>query len=270
MLRSGPTGSRLEARTSADILVLDSIGSTNAEARRRAEAGEAGPLWIAARRQTEGRGRRGRAWETAGGNLAATLLLTTDKPPAEAAQLAFVAALAAADLAQAYVPPGLVTLKWPNDVLVAGRKVSGILIESGPQPDGRLWLAVGIGANLASPPRAADRPATSLAEHLRVEFTAPPSFDTALQRLTEAFDQRLAAWRDFGFDPIRTAWLRRAHGLGRPCVARLDRETVEGVAEGLEPDGALALRLGDGSLRRITAGDVFFPEPAEPVSAGAA
>src|SRR3984957_6921346 len=108
------------------IEALEEIDSTNAEARRRAEAGARGPLWITAKRQTAGRGRRGRAWETGAGNLAATLLIHTDKPPAEAAQVSFVAALAVADLAAAFVPASLVSLKWPNDPMIAGKKTAGI------------------------------------------------------------------------------------------------------------------------------------------------
>ncbi len=177
-----------------EVLRLETVDSTNAEARRRAEAGETGPLWITARRQTAGRGRRGRAWETGAGNLAATLLTTTAKPPAEAAEIAFVAALAVADLALAQVPDALVRLKWPNDVLVDGRKVSGILIESGMRPDGRLWLAIGVGVNLKSAPVAADRPATTLADHLRADVAAPLSPDAALEALARAFDVRLATW----------------------------------------------------------------------------
>ena len=246
------------ASLGVEVLRLETVDSTNAEARRRAEAGEAGPLWIAARRQTAGRGRRGRAWETGAGNLAATLLTTTAKPPAEAAEIAFVAALAVADLALAQVPDALVRLKWPNDVLVDGRKVSGVLIESGARPDGRLWLAVGVGVNLKSAPVAADRPATTLADHLRADVAAPLAPEAALEVLARAFDRRLAAWENYGFEPIRTAWSARAD-LGRPCVVRLDQETVEGVAETLEADGALRLRLANGSVRRVTAGDVFFP-----------
>src|SRR6185437_13962094 len=127
------------------IEAYDEIDSTNAEARRRAEVGEAGPVWITAAVQTAGRGRRGRSWSTARGNLAATLLMTTDAPPVEAAQVSFVAALAAAELADACLGEGVARLKWPNDVLVHGKKAVGILDESGPRPDGRLWLAVGIG-----------------------------------------------------------------------------------------------------------------------------
>jgi BirA family biotin operon repressor/biotin-[acetyl-CoA-carboxylase] ligase len=237
------------------IEALDEIDSTNAEARRRAEAGASGPLWITAARQTTGRGRRGRAWETGAGNLAATLLFTTTKPPAEAAQVSFVAALAVADLASAYVPSSLVSLKWPNDPLIAGKKASGILVESGPASNGGLWIAVGVGVNLASAPVAAERPATTFAAHM---IGPPPNPLEALTQLAEAFERWRALWDSAGFPAIADAWTARAHGLGEACTARLGSETVEGVAEGLDPDGSLRLRLVDGGIRRITAGDVFF------------
>lgn len=240
----------------APIEWLDWSDSTNAEARRRAEAGESGPLWIAARRQTEGRGRRGRAWSTGEGDLAATLLAVTERPPAEAAQTSFVAALAVADLVQTWLDPDAVKLKWPNDVLVSGRKIAGILIESGPRAGGRLWLATGVGVNLASTPEAVERPATSVAEAIG----RAPSPEAALEILAERFAVWSAIWRDFGFDPVATAWTQRAYGLGEACVARLGSETVEGVARGLDPDGSLRLELADGKVRRISAGDVFFGE----------
>jgi BirA family biotin operon repressor/biotin-[acetyl-CoA-carboxylase] ligase len=246
------------------ILRFDEIDSTNAEARRRAEAGETGPLWITALRQTAGRGRRGRTWETGSGNLAATLLLTLDKPPAEAALISFVTALAVADLAAEYVPPSLITLKWPNDVMVAGRKVSGVLIESGKAVGEHLWLAVGCGVNLKTPPQAADRPATAFAEHLKSDIAAPPSPAEALEHLSLRFQHWLALWDRQGIGAVLDAWTARAQGMGGPCTARLDQETVEGVAEGLDPSGALLLRLPDGGIRRITAGDVFFPTTEEP------
>ncbi len=246
------------------ILRFDEIDSTNAEARRRAEGGETGPIWITALRQTEGRGRRGRSWETGASNLAATLLLTLDKPPAEAALISFVTALAVADLAAEYVPPSLVTLKWPNDVMVAGRKVSGVLIESGRAVGDNLWLAVGCGVNLKTRPEAADRPATAFAEHLKSDIAAPPSPAEALERLSLRVQHWLAVWDRQGIGAVLDAWTVRAQGIGGPCTARLDRETVDGVAEGLDPDGALRLRLPDGAIRRITAGDVFFPTTEEP------
>ena len=237
------------------IEALEEIDSTNAEARRRAEAGATGPLWITAKRQSAGRGRRGRSWESRSGNLFATLLDRTDKPPGEAAQLSFVAALAVADLAAAYVPASLVSLKWPNDPLIAGRKTSGILVESGPHPSGGLWLAIGIGVNLAWAPDNPERPATAFAEHMRAP---PPSPLEALGVLAESFARWRDVWARLGFAPIAEAWTARASGLGEACTARLPGETVSGIAEGLDTDGALRLRTASGLVRRITAGDVFF------------
>ena len=237
------------------IVVLGEIDSTNAEARRRAEAGEAGPVWLVGLRQTSGRGRRGRAWETGEGNLAATLLFRTDKPPGEAAQVSFVAALAVADMLARYVPASLVSLKWPNDPLLGGLKVSGILIESGPSSLGGLWIAMGVGVNLSRKPLNAERPATSIATYRE---SPPPTAIEASEVLAETFQRWFDVWNILGFPAIADAWTARAHGLGEPCVARLGAESVEGVAEGLDGDGALRLRLDDGRVRRITAGDVFF------------
>ncbi|MFE9083363.1 biotin--[acetyl-CoA-carboxylase] ligase [Brevundimonas sp. NPDC003935] len=251
----------------APVLILDETDSTNAEARRRAEAGEGGPLWITARRQTAGRGRRGRRWESESGNLASTLLLLTQKSPAEAAQLTFAASLAVADLLDRYVPPALVTIKWPNDVLLDGRKTSGILIESGPAPAfgmsaGGLWLAIGIGVNLNQTPGDTERPATCIAEHLSQGVAAAPSVDEAAKGLAETFGVWLDRWMTFGFQPILDAWIARTPGLYGPCTARLTNETLTGTADGVEADGSLRLKLPDGSLRIISAGDVFFGETA--------
>jgi len=244
------------------IHLLDEIDSTNAEARRRGEAGETANHWIVARSQSAGRGRRGRNWESEGGNLFATLLLLTPKPPAEAAQITFVAALAVADLLDAFAAPGSVSIKWPNDVLIAGHKAAGILIESGAHASGALWLAVGIGVNLAHAPEGTERPATSLAAHLRPAIAYPPPVEAAATVLAEAFAAWLDRWERFGFQPVLDAWTARTSGLDGPCVARLGHETVTGVADGVAPDGALRLRTADGTLRLISAGDVFFGEAA--------
>lgn len=246
----------------APRLFLDETDSTNAQARRLAEAGERGPLWIVARRQTGGRGRRGRDWSTGEGNLAATLLMTTARPPAEAAQVSFLAALAVADLLDGWAPPALVAIKWPNDVMLAGAKAAGILVESGARADGGLWLAVGVGVNLVSAPTGLERPATALADHLRDGVAEPPSIEAAAEALAGHFADWAARWDQLGFEPVLDAWTRRAHGLNGPCVARLGHETLTGAAEGVEADGALRLRLPSGELRRISAGDVFFGEAA--------
>lgn len=240
----------------AGVVWLDETDSTNAEAARRAAAGEGGPVWIAARRQLAGRGRRGRVWETGEANLAATLLMTTARTPAEAAGVSFVAALAVADLVEAAVPDLQVSLKWPNDVLLAARKTAGILIESGAAPGGGLWLAIGIGVNLASAPPDMHPAATAIAE-----YAEAPTPEEALGHLAERMADWLRLWDAEGLAPILAAWKARATGIPGPCTARLGSETVEGHAEGLDSDGALRLRLPDGRMRRIAAGDVFFGSP---------
>jgi BirA family transcriptional regulator, biotin operon repressor / biotin---[acetyl-CoA-carboxylase] ligase len=237
------------------ILVLDEIDSTNAQARRMAEAGERGPLWITARRQTAGRGRRGRSWETGEGNLAATWLGVTDRRPSEAAKVSFVAALAVIDLARELAPAARASLKWPNDLLIDGAKAAGILVESGSASAGGLWVAVGVGVNLIAAPEIPGRPTTTLAAH---RSAPPPRALDALDALAGHFDRWFEVWDRVGFEAIVNAWTERAEGIGRACVARLAEETVSGVAEGLDPDGALRLRTTDGGVRRITAGDVFF------------
>ena len=211
-------------------------------------------MWITAAAQTAGHGRRGRAWSTGAGNLAATLLTTSHLPPAEAAQVSFVAALAAADLADACLGPGAARLKWPNDVLLYGAKAVGVLVESGTY-QARLWLAVGIGANLAQAPQGLERPATAFADHMAAP---PPAPLDALEVLAAAFERWRVIWAAQGFAPIAAAWTARAQGLGERCEARLPDRNLTGMAEGLDPDGALRLRLDDGTQARITAGDVFF------------
>jgi len=249
--------------TSPPILVLDSVDSTNAEARRRAEAGQAGPLWIVARTQTSGRGRRGREWISDEGNLAATLLTTTHRSPAEAAQVSFVASLAVAELAEAFVPPSKISIKWPNDVLVEGAKVSGILVESGhygavDANAHRLWLAIGIGVNLAHAPLGTERPATSLAAHLCGDMASPPGLEDASSILASRFAVWQERWESLGFGTVMQAWTARTQGLYGPCRVRLDHETLSGTADGVQADGALRLVLADGTVRLVSAGDVFF------------
>ncbi|HWU81162.1 MAG TPA: biotin--[acetyl-CoA-carboxylase] ligase, partial [Caulobacter sp.] len=122
-------------------------------------------------------------------------------------------------------------------------------------PLGGLWIAVGIGVNLARKPIDAERPATSIATY---RDSPPPRPTEAIETLVEAFERWSRVWTSLGFPAVADAWTARAHGLGEPCVARLGTETLEGVAEGLDDDGALRLRLDDGRVRRITAGDVFF------------
>jgi BirA family biotin operon repressor/biotin-[acetyl-CoA-carboxylase] ligase len=230
----------------------DTLDSTNSEARRMAQAGEPGPVWISATRQSAGRGRRGRVWDSGEGNLAATLLLRPAAPVSTVGQLSFAAALAVAETAAHFAPQAAITVKWPNDVLADGKKLAGILLESEPAPNG-VWLAIGIGINLASFPEGTEFPATSLAQ-LGI---APPSSDEALTILAARFAHWYAAWMDQGFETLRAAWLARAGGLGLPIRARLPNETRTGVFEGIDAAGALLLNE-QGQVHTIAAGEVFF------------
>jgi BirA family transcriptional regulator, biotin operon repressor / biotin---[acetyl-CoA-carboxylase] ligase len=231
---------------------FDELDSTNSEARRLAEKGEQGPLWISAARQTQGRGRRGKVWDSCQGNLAATLLLRPEKPSAEIGQLSFAAALAVADMAQHFAPNVSIEVKWPNDVLGNGRKLAGILLESGEDAGGR-WLAIGVGVNLASFPSGTEFPATSLAQL----GLAPPSSEEALAVLAARFAYWYDVWMSEGFEMLRAAWLGRAGGLGKSIRARLPNTTHQGVFEGIDAAGALLLNE-QGRMRTIAAGEVFF------------
>jgi BirA family biotin operon repressor/biotin-[acetyl-CoA-carboxylase] ligase len=224
------------------------LDSTNEEARRLARAGASGPLWIVADEQTAGRGRRGRPWVSQRGNLFASLL--TQAPPQLSAQLGFAAALAAADTVASLARSADVRLKWPNDVLLQGRKIGGILLEG----LGGDALAIGIGINLAHFPPDTEFPAISVA--------CAAGLTSDLNAALACLATRMAAWYEIweqrGFARLRENWMARAQGLGRPIRARLAESEMEGVFESLDEDGALLLRVSDGMLKRITAGEIFF------------
>lgn len=237
------------------LISFDEIDSTNAEARRCAEQGAAEGTIIHARRQTAGRGRRGREWQSPEGNLYMSLLLRPHQPLEQASRLSFVSALALADALSSLAPPMMaISIKWPNDLLVQGRKCAGLLLESTARADGLLdWLVIGVGVNLVSHPEDLPYPATDLA------FEGAPDIEpeTVMEAFARYFLRWSDTWLEKGFEPVRKAWLERAHGRGEPLEIRLERETFSGRFEGLDPDGALVVGLDDGSQRRVAAGDVF-------------
>lgn len=201
-------------------------------------------------RQTAGYGRRGRAWQSPLGNLAATLLWPLAEPLGAdgPAAFGFAAALAIRDAAiAAGTAPERLTLKWPNDVLLGGIKLSGLLIEflDGPQRA----LAIGIGVNLAHAPQVEPYDTAALPN--------APSPDAFLASLDAAFISRVTAWRTDGMAVLRDAWLAAAQGLGEAITVRLPNEVREGVFEGLGPTGGLQLR-DEAGLTEVTVGDVFF------------
>lgn len=236
--------------------VLDEVDSTMAEA-ARIGPGLAGPEWILARRQTAGRGRRGRAWRDPKGNFAATLVMRVSEPPEQVALRSFVAALALFDACVAATgrPEGF-ALKWPNDVLLNGGKLAGILLESAGQGGQIGHFAIGIGVNLANVPEAIEQGAVapvSLAGELGMQV-GPEEF---LDLLAPAYAAREQAFRDFGFAPIREAWLARAARLGQEIVARTSREQWQGRFETVDEQGNLVLSTPNGR-RAIAAAEVFF------------
>jgi BirA family biotin operon repressor/biotin-[acetyl-CoA-carboxylase] ligase len=237
------------------LIAFDEIDSTNAEARRRADAGAAEGTLIVARRQSAGRGRRGREWVSPDGNLYMSLILRPDQALESAANLSFVAAVAMAEALAGLVPPMVaISLKWPNDVLIHGHKCAGLLLESAARTPGTLdWLVVGIGVNVSSHPDDVPYPATDLAHEGAVDVTP--------EAVVEAFARHFLRWSDRwvdeGFTPVRAAWLAMAHGLGEAIDVRLEEETIHGVFKGLDDDGTLLVTLEDGGTRRVVAGDVF-------------
>jgi BirA family transcriptional regulator, biotin operon repressor / biotin---[acetyl-CoA-carboxylase] ligase len=232
----------------------DRIASTNEEARRLGRERAPAPFVVWALEQTAGRGRRGRSWASPPGNLYMSLLLRPASPAKTAAQLSFVAAVALADSLAAFLPEtAAVSCKWPNDILLGGRKLAGILLESETGEGGRLaFLVVGVGVNLVSSPRDAEFPATSLAE----EGAPPLAPARVLERFLADFNGWERRWREEGFAPVREAWLARASFLGEPVHVRLDTARFSGRFLDIDAQGALVLDAG-GERRHVAAGAVF-------------
>ncbi len=259
-----------------DVRLYDSVGSTNDEARLLAREGAAHGTVVTAREQIAGRGRQGRGWASPPGNLYLSAVLRLELPLARIAELSFVAALAVADAVDAVLPAGrLSTLKWPNDVLVDGAKIAGILIEQAERA-----TIVGIGVNIGHHPANTPYPVTSLAACVPSPLPPPargggedrqsvgeppplagggrgrgyeaPTVDAVRGHVLAALGRWLHIWRIHGFAPVRTDWLARAH----PPGTMLRAHQAEGAFAGLDADGALLLDTPDGR-RRIVAGEVI-------------
>lgn len=218
-----------------------------------------GPAWILAREQTAGRGRRGRDWVDPPGNFAATLILRPRGGPAGAALFSFVAALAL-DQALAHVagPRTRLAIKWPNDVLLNGGKVAGILLESLGTGSALTHLAIGVGVNLAHAPDAGVlEPGAVQPVCLEGETGARLTPEEFLPVLAAAFQRWQQQFETYGFTPIRTAWLARAARLGQPITARTGTQSHDGIFETIDDTGALVLATAQGRMA-IAAADVFF------------
>jgi BirA family biotin operon repressor/biotin-[acetyl-CoA-carboxylase] ligase len=239
----------------ARIEYVAETGSTNAELVARLAAGECliEGHWLVADRQTAGRGRQGRTWLDAPGNFSGSTIVhlsPQDPPPAT---LSFVAALAVYESVVPRLPePQRLQLKWPNDLLLDGAKFCGILLER----EGASAV-IGIGVNLAAAPALSTRAAQSLAS-----YGPAPERNAFAEALATSFDVELARWRQYGTQPIFARWLAAAHPPGSPVRVQNDQGLpLLGTFEGLQDDGALRLRLVDGTCRVIHAGDVELGTP---------
>lgn len=239
-----------------ELHVFEAIGSTNAVALAGADTGGRGPAWFVTADQTGGRGRRGRPWQGQPGNLAASILLTVDRPAAVAATVGFVAGLALCDAIDAVAPDGAggrVALKWPNDALYDGAKISGILLEARAR-DGETSLVAGIGVNVVSSPVDTPYPAT----HLQASMPGVTAEDL-FSALSDAWVETFAAWQaHHGFAGLRDRWIARASGIGAAVSVSVSGRIVSGIFETVDDDGHLVVRTADGGREVVAAGEVHF------------
>ncbi|MBU8547070.1 MULTISPECIES: biotin--[acetyl-CoA-carboxylase] ligase [Roseomonadaceae] len=231
------------------LRVHESLSSTSDLLKQLAEAGEPEGLAVLARRQSGGRGRDGRVWESPVGNLYFSLLLRPGGPARDAGKWALLAALVMAEGVAPFTPnPAELRLKWPNDVLLGEAKLAGVLCESAATPAGELdWLIMGIGVNLAAPPALPDRPTASLG--------AIPPEQVAVSMLF-ALERLRGLWRVEGFDAVRAAWMARGPALQAPLTLRGGRS---GHYAGLAEDGSLLLAT-EGRVQAVTTGEVAYRE----------
>lgn len=243
-----------QEKAAARVLHFESIDSTNEEAMRQLASGSEAPLWIVAGEQSMGRGRAGRRWRSPKGNLYASLLLKLNISAGAATGLSFVAALAAYDAIASGLPPEQLNglrLKWPNDVLLGGAKIAGILIESlNGQNGSELAAIIGIGINVSSAPSDTERPVAALG-------LEPSACASLFEALRVSFENWLIRWDEgSGFAAIREMWLARAHRLGEPVSVNLNGSSIRGRFCDVDERGALQLETAPGVVITISAGDI--------------
>lgn len=245
------------------LLSLGATGSTNDDALQAARSGDLGPLWVVAEEQLSGRGRHGRQWSSPPGNLYASLLLIDPCDMAVAPQLGFVAGLALHEAVETVTGLGAprLSLKWPNDLLLDGAKVSGLLLEGHRLTAGGAFaIIIGFGVNVAFAPTGTPYPAVAL-RNMRPDLAR----DEVFRSLSAAFARTFAAWRATArlnaadpFGPIRRLWLERAAGIGQEVTLRLPSGEKKGIFDGLDHFGRMRLRTSS-ELELIDAGDLYFP-----------
>lgn len=235
---------------------LGDVGSTNTVCMEMARAGDPGSVWVTARRQLGGRGRRGRVWVSEAGNLYASLLLIDPAPPAALGSLPIVVALALHRAISGEMPwaGDRVRIKWPNDILVDDMKVSGILVEAENLPDGRQAVVIGCGVNIARKPVNPLYPTITLEE-----AGATTSPESLFARLMQELALVLTGWDEGrGVATVVNAWKQHVKGIGGPITVNLPDRSISGTFSGIEDDGRLLLKLPTGEITPIASGDVFF------------
>jgi BirA family transcriptional regulator, biotin operon repressor / biotin---[acetyl-CoA-carboxylase] ligase len=234
------------------LVELDTVGSTNDHAKTLARNGYPHGTIVWAHTQTAGRGRQGNSWLSLPGNLFMTVILRPDRNASVTGQLSFVIAVALAEALKEVLPPSAqISLKWPNDLLLNGRKAAGILLETelnGVQPVN--WIVAGIGVNVTDAPEGA--------ASLKSLGVTGVEAGHVLERLSVRIRMLYELWLKKGFEPIREEWLRYAHNMGTTINVRLPKETVSGKFVGIDSMGTLQLDLADGTRRDISSGEVFF------------
>lgn len=240
--------------------IYDSVASTMDMVREKAHESAGEGLCVQAFKQEEGRGRQGRSWISEKGNLYISLLLRPQKKLADYGQMAFVSALAVKDaLILAEVKPQYIQIKWPNDILLEGRKISGLLLEAGKDQQGADFLILGLGLNIFHAPEERCKMADYAigfrnTETQHQEYMIKHFRDVVLDRLNYRYSQ----WHKEGFSPLRSEWLSYAARLGESISVKLPQEVCEGIFESLDEQGALLLQEKSGITRKIHSGDVFF------------
>ena len=237
-----------------DIQIFSFIDSTNMEAARKIELGSKGGLWIKADEQSNGRGRGDRLWISKPGNLYASLIYEINENIRDAAQLSFITALAVRDTIVKCIPNKNIKCKWPNDILVSGKKISGILLESRLNKiEGIIYIIIGTGINIDHHPELTSYEAT----HINEQTKQKRSHSEVFVMLAEKMDYWLSVWKEKGFDPIRESWLGSAIGIGEKITVKTMSNQLIGWFVGLDRDGALMLEV-DGNIKIIHSGDVFL------------
>lgn len=237
------------------VIAFDDVSSTNDEADSLAQNGAPDRTLVWALKQNRGRGRLGRPWQSPEGNLYTTALLDPGVPLGQLQQLSFVASLAVHDTVAGLLPGADIVLKWPNDVLLGGAKISGILTETRVRESNVVAL-LGVGINLAHAPSAARYRTTALADHL----SAPITVESLLDHYLKALSARYTLWCSDGFTPIREAWTARSRWIGLIVTADIGDRLITGRYEGIEPDGSMIISEPVGGVHRISAGDVRLAE----------